>query len=76
MLKGKVFGIDHNFMLKIICENGRTSLVEIFDDIDIPIGDTIIGDLMNFGGGVSLYSTSKNEHFDAIIQDLDIPKLL
>ncbi len=73
-IKGKVFGIDQNLMLKISCENGRTSLVEILDSIDIPIGDTIIGSLMNYGDDVSLYSTSNQQHFSALIQNLDIPK--
>lgn len=75
MMKGRVFDIDHNHMLKIICENGRTSLVEILDSIDIPIGDIIIGDIMNTNEeAISLYSTDNQEHFNAMVQNLDIPK--
>lgn len=71
-MKGKVFGIDKNLMLKIICENERTSLVEILDDIDIEVGDVISGELMNYGGDVRLYSSNNGEYFDALIQNLDI----
>lgn len=73
-MKGKVFGIDHIGMLKVICDNDRTALIEIVDSIDIPIGDILSGDLMNYGGFVSIHSAENDQHFQGLIQNLDIPK--
>ncbi len=73
-MKGKVFGIDKLGMLKVVCDNGRTSLIEIVDSIDIPVGDILTGDLMNYGGFVSIHSDENNEYFQGLIQNLDIPR--
>ncbi len=69
---GTVIWSDQNRgMFKVRCENGRTALVEILDTIDISMGDTITGDLMDYGGDVVLHSSEHMEDFDAMIQDLD-----
>ncbi len=73
-IKGKVFAIDNLGMLKVICNNDRTALIEIVDSIDITIGDILSGDLMNYGEFVSIHSSENNQTFQGLIQNLDIPK--
>lgn len=73
-IKGKVFGIDHLGMLKVICNNDRTALIEIVDSIDIPIGDILTGNLLSYGKFVSIHSSENNQTFQGLIQNLDIPK--
>lgn len=60
-------------MMKVFCDNGRTSLIEIVDAIDIDIGDVLSGDLMNYGSFILIHSEENNQEFEGLVQNLDIP---
>ena len=63
-ISGKVIWVDSaRGMFKVKCDNGRTTLVEIMDSIDIELHDSVNGDLMNYGETVKLYSQNNDESF-------------